>query len=476
MSGSSTTTLTVLSLNCWGLRFISKKVDQRMEAIADNLAHSDYEIVCLQEVWVYRNFEAIKQKTKKRFPYSRFYSSGVFGTGLVILSRYPIVEISFHRYRLNGRPIKFTHGDWYVGKGVASAVVDHPVAGLIEVFNTHTHAGYGSKKDDIYLAHRVSQGWEMSSLLKASASRGRNVIAIGDFNSHPESLVHKLITTHGQMTDAWQSQVPSSPSSVSSTSIHQQTSVPFDPQNSIIQKGYTSNSPLNTWSKITIKQAERDLYAGQRIDFIFYRKTSRFWCSGSRVVFTDKIPELAVSYSDHFGVEATFTLVGRDKNAVIPLSVWEQGQYEHLHELDTRTLKTVEDMFKKDLSRSQTSSRIQLFFFYLSLIVIIGLVAFGVLLASSVTFSQFWINIIIVMIIGPIASLGTVMGLHGFLFGNEEQSTLQQFIEEVQSYAEGKKVLESRASSIGLLDENESSQRSSAAADATHQIEIGFKS
>jgi hypothetical protein len=29
------------------------------------------------------------------------------------------------------------HGDWYVGKGVASAVVDHPVAGLIEVFNTH---------------------------------------------------------------------------------------------------------------------------------------------------------------------------------------------------------------------------------------------------------------------------------------------------------------------------------------------------
>lgn len=97
MSGSSTTTLTVLTLNCWylfrlkcfctfyifvlifvtyirGLKYISKKVDQRMEAIADNLAHSDYEIVCLQEVWVYKNFEGIKSKAKKRFPYARFYN------------------------------------------------------------------------------------------------------------------------------------------------------------------------------------------------------------------------------------------------------------------------------------------------------------------------------------------------------------------------------------------------------------------
>lgn len=39
-------------------------------------------------------------------------------------------------------PIKFTHGDWYVSKGVASAVVDHPVAGLIEVFNTHVSHCY----------------------------------------------------------------------------------------------------------------------------------------------------------------------------------------------------------------------------------------------------------------------------------------------------------------------------------------------
>ncbi|RGB31621.1 Endonuclease/exonuclease/phosphatase [Rhizophagus diaphanus] len=472
MSGSSTTTLTVLTLNCWGLKYISKKVDQRMEAIADNLAHSDYEIVCLQEVWVYKNFEGIKSKAKKRFPYARFYNSGVFGTGLVILSRYPIVDVSFYPYRLNGMPIKFTHGDWYVSKGVASAVVDHPVAGLIEVFNTHTHAGYGSKKNDAYLGHRVSQGWEISNLLKSSASRGRNVIAMGDFNSDPETLVHKLITTHGQMTDAWQSQHPSTPASISTTSINHNTSTTFDPNNAIIQKGYTSNSPLNTWSKRSVKQAVRDRYAGQRIDFVFYRKTSRFWCSGSRVVFTEKIPEFGVSYSDHFGVEATFTLVGRDKNAVIPLSVWELGAYEHLHELDTRTLKDIGDLFKKDLNRSQASSHIHLFFFYLSLLVIIGLIVLEVLFSTGVILTYLWVNIIIIVAIAPITAFGTIMGLHGFLFGNVEQSALNQFIQEVQSYAEGKKVLESRASSVAFLDDNGSSHRSSAVAGTSSQIEI----
>src|ERR1043166_768652 len=283
---------------------------------------------------------------------------------------------------------------------------------------------------------------------------------MGDFNCEPETLIHKLITTHGQMTDAWQSQHPSTPSTVSTVSIDQQ--IPsFDPNNAIIQKGYTSNSPLNTWSNISSKQAERENYAGQRIDFIFYRKTSRFWCSGSRVVFTEKIPELGVSYSDHFGVEATFTLIGRDKHAVIPLSVWEQGGYERLHDLDTRTLKNLEELFKKDLSKSQASSRVHLFFFYLSLLVVLGLIALEIIIYMEV--KERWVNIIIVVAVGPITAFGTIMGLHGLLFGNHEQSTLEQLIQEVQSYTEGKKALESRASSIGFLDENGNSHRSSAA-------------
>ncbi|CAG8693406.1 913_t:CDS:2, partial [Acaulospora colombiana] len=84
-----------------------------------------------------------------------------------------------------------------------------------------------------------------------------------DFNSEPDTLVHKLIIQHGQMTDAWQSQHPSTPGSISTASINQQVGpTGFDANAEITQKGITCNSPINTWSKRTMKQAVRDRNAG----------------------------------------------------------------------------------------------------------------------------------------------------------------------------------------------------------------------
>nr|CAG8448767.1 3915_t:CDS:2 [Entrophospora candida] len=431
-------------------------LQQRIEAIADKLSQSDYEIVCLQEVWIYDSYEFIRNKTRKRFPHARFYSSGIFGSGLVILSRYPIVEVNFYKYRLNGRPIKVLHGDWYSGKGVASSVVDHPVSGLIEIFNTHTHAGYGLKSStDVYLGHRVSQGWEISNLLRISASRGRNVIALGDFNSEPNSILYKLVTTHGQMTDSWASQSTLSPLNDSTTSLNKPAANnTFDPAASITQEGYTSNSPLNTWSNISLKQANLDQYGGQRIDYVFYRKTSRFWCSGSRVVFTEKIPELGVSYSDHFGVEAKFTLVGRSKNSVIPLSVWEFGPPETLYELDTNTIKILMNLFKKDLEKSRATSNIYIILFYTTLALMFALILLQMLLtANAIDKSYQYLGLLAIIISGPIAAFGTIIGLIGLLFGNEEQSVYRELLDEVETFSKGKKTLESRTSSVGIQEE-----------------------
>ncbi|CAG8564830.1 7001_t:CDS:2 [Ambispora leptoticha] len=395
-----------------------------MEAIADALAKSEYEIVCLQEVWVYSNFELIRNRTKRRLPYAKFYYSGMLGGGLVILSRYPILEVTHQPYRLNGLPIKVTHGDWYVGKGVASALIDHPVAGVIEVFNTHTHAGYGSKKDDIYLAHRVSQAWEIANLLKNSASRGRNVIAMGDFNDEPDTAV--------------------------------------------TQKGVTSGSPLNTWSSnyspkgttTTLKELkEPNLEIGQRIDYVFYRKTSRFWCTGSRVVFTDLIPELKCSYSDHFGVEATFTLVGRDKNSVIPLSIWEQAAYDNAQEFEPLIYQTILTIFKQDLAHAISTSRFQLSLFWMSCLVVICGIVVEALIAAQI-FDAFWLSIIILLIVTGVAIFGTIIGLIGFLFGNAEERGYKHIIQEVESFIDGKKEYDSRRASAITQEDNFSSDRS----------------
>ncbi|KAG9295522.1 hypothetical protein G9A89_000173 [Geosiphon pyriformis] len=418
-----------------------------MESIADSLAISDYDIVCLQEVWVYSNYELIRNRTKRRFPYGKFFHSGILGGGLVILSRYPILELSHHPYRLNGRPIKFTHGDWYVGKGAGSVLVDHPIAGCIEVFTTHTHAGYGSKKNDIYLGHRVSQAWELANILKSSAARGRNVIALGDFNNNPDSLLYKIITQHGQMIDAWPSQFPTTPASISTTSVNQQISNSHDPATAISQKGVTSNSPLNTWSNRTAKDAERECNAGERIDYVFYRKTSRFWCSNVKVVFTETIPELNCTYSDHFGVEAVFTLVGRDKNAVIPLSIWEQAAYDSLPDLETKIYQNLVDLLTHDLKTSISTARFHLSFFWISIVLILVGFIIEALVAGNVLKFDSWANIIILLAVTGLAINGVIFGLNGFLFGNSEQNSLKHIIDEVQSFVNGKKAYDSKRSS-----------------------------
>ena len=42
----------VLTLNCWGLKYLSKAREQRLRAIADRIADTHHDIVTLQEIWV----------------------------------------------------------------------------------------------------------------------------------------------------------------------------------------------------------------------------------------------------------------------------------------------------------------------------------------------------------------------------------------------------------------------------------------
>ena len=66
--------------------------------------------------------------------------SGALGAGLAILSRYPIIMASIRPYSLNGRPLEVAKGDWFVGKAAASVVIQHPILGEVEIFNTHVRS------------------------------------------------------------------------------------------------------------------------------------------------------------------------------------------------------------------------------------------------------------------------------------------------------------------------------------------------
>lgn len=56
--------------------------------------------------------------------------SGVFGSGLCVLSKHPIVTTLFHAWSVNGYVHRIQHGDWFGGKGVGLCQIlanGHPV-------------------------------------------------------------------------------------------------------------------------------------------------------------------------------------------------------------------------------------------------------------------------------------------------------------------------------------------------------------
>ena len=68
--------LKVFTLNCWAIAYLPNFMGQgldrqlRIEAIATFLAHSDYDIVFLQEVWTKADQKLIKEACKKVLPYA----------------------------------------------------------------------------------------------------------------------------------------------------------------------------------------------------------------------------------------------------------------------------------------------------------------------------------------------------------------------------------------------------------------------
>lgn len=245
--------INIITLNCWGLKYVSKLRRERLAEIGRQLAAADPppHLVALQECFVHDDYRTIRRLTRFVLPYGKFYHSAALGAGLAILSRWPIEESSMFRYPLNGRPTAFWRGDWYVGKGVACARIRYGPGPkhVMEVFNTHTHAPYeGGKPNDSYLCHRIAQAWEMAKLLRAAAERGHLVVGLGDFNMLPMSLEHRLITGLAPVRDVWRVLHPDSSLGPANHPAEKARRRPVPTAEfNIRENGASSDGPYNTW-------------------------------------------------------------------------------------------------------------------------------------------------------------------------------------------------------------------------------------
>lgn len=316
----------ILTLNCWGLKYISKFRSERLSEIGNRIASisPQLDIVGLQECWTYSDYLVIRNQTRSILPYGKFYHSGIFGGGLAILSRWPIKESSMYRYPLNGRPTAFFRGDWFVGKGVACATIALPDGANVEVFNTHLHAPYEREPNDSYICHRTAQAWEIAKLMRAASEKGNLVVGLGDFNMVPLSFAHVLIESQAQVQDVWRAVKPESSvgASVDPPEKERRKRVGEEEtpnvNTSLQEHGHTCDSILNTWrwskahQEALEKGHDRKIPGtdpdpkAKRLDYIFFSGIGKGWkVSDAQVVLTERHPSLRCSLSDHFAVQAT---------------------------------------------------------------------------------------------------------------------------------------------------------------------------
>ncbi|CAL9704555.1 unnamed protein product [Knipowitschia caucasica] len=198
---NSAVAVRVFSLNCWGIRFLSKQCSQRYAMIGDLLSSGEHDIVLLQEVWSEQDFLGLKKKLAFSQPHSHYFKSGVIGSGLAIFSKYRIHDTFLYRYSLNGYPYMAHHGDWFGGKAVGMAILQ--IGSMTaNVYVTHLHAEYCREKDS-YLPHRVVQAWELQQFIRHTSTGADAVIVGGDLNMHPQDLGTRILRAYTGLKDAY---------------------------------------------------------------------------------------------------------------------------------------------------------------------------------------------------------------------------------------------------------------------------------
>ncbi|KAI1793185.1 DNase I-like protein [Ganoderma leucocontextum] len=444
----SETKLKLLTFNCWGLKYVSKYRTERIIAIANALASSDYDVITLQELWVFADFELVRAAVSKRLPYSKFFYSGALGAGLVIFSRFPIIAATVHPYSLNGSPIDVIAGDWFVGKAAASIIFAHPILGQVQVYNTHLFAKGGDEGPEHQRAHRLVNAWEFAKLARQSAEVGRYVIASGDFNSVPTTLPMDIIRDHAGLADAWVVTHPDTPEPTLSN--------PPSPQDAIRLHGVTADSPLNSYSAGKTLEPLARKFQGKRLDYVFYRQPSSLHATArtpilraidTQVVMTERVPGYPFSYSDHFGLEAMFEIEAPKGSDVTdptsidipaPANPRQTPSFSISSQANPQPALSARDISGDSITQAlvsltaryrfaQSQGRQHLFIFLVCLFTLIAIIA------TSAWF-PFYVNPVLYLITVLIAWLGTTMLYVGFVYGNWEVNALTNIIEELELY------------------------------------------
>jgi len=172
----SNITLTVLLFNVWNLPGICTDGKSRERALAISPHLNAYDVVILNEA--FQNKDALLKDVmhQHRFvlkrPLSQFYT--IFDSGVVILSKYPIVHTESEPYRMR------RSYDWFAAKSLVMCTLN--VKGTyVDVYGTHMQAGNSASETRA----RSSQAVQVAKAVQEWSPLTRPIIFAGDLNMGP---------------------------------------------------------------------------------------------------------------------------------------------------------------------------------------------------------------------------------------------------------------------------------------------------
>lgn len=186
------TSIRLLTFNA----LIRGDVRARLRALTTVVERSRYDVVCLQEV-LHRGSSRL---LRRHLPGHGARVAGGFPLvkgGLMVLSRWPVVRHSFHRYPMTRPP----RTELLMRKGAQVAVVRAP-GGDLAVVNTHLTA---NRDDDWSPGNRYTRIAEMEldrlAAVVAAIDPALPVVVAGDFNVPRDSPVFARFVAAAGLVD-----------------------------------------------------------------------------------------------------------------------------------------------------------------------------------------------------------------------------------------------------------------------------------
>jgi endonuclease/exonuclease/phosphatase family metal-dependent hydrolase len=275
----------VATLNVWGLpEPFSDRLPERMAAIGERLQTLDADVVAFQEVWTgasRRNLVAAGRRAG--FSEAWHNEAAIGGSGLLVLTRLPILSEGFERFAVRGFAERLDHADYYGGKGFTRLRL-RSADGPLTLIDTHLHARHSSDMAHAYRPHRTAQIVQLAS---AAAGIEDPIIALGDFNFDEGQDEHAILTGLTGLRDV---------------------AIELDERAPTVWKGNAYRSKRRK--------------PGRRIDYVFVRDGAHEGIVARRVarVFDEvlDLPGGPASYSDHAGVLAELDLADAHRPIPVP--------------------------------------------------------------------------------------------------------------------------------------------------------------